>query len=546
MKHVNLSITVFLLFCFFIRSLQAQNDPAWDDTKRGNWKPPFKKIEIPSSVDGKLQKAYLYATTSKVAKPLIVSLHTWSGDYSQKDPLITEILARDWNYIHPDFRGKNNHPEAVGSPLVAADIEDAIRYALEKTHANPDEVHIVGVSGGGYATLLAYMNVHYPVKSFSAWVPISDIDAWYWESVGRKQKYANDMLKAVSPKEPVINREEALLRSPLWQAYPRERRKDSKLFIYTGIHDGYKGSVPITHSLFMYNRLVGELKYKTTDWEEIMRKAATDTVLVAEGTMLSLVTKQTNPPETGKKDLYGRPVHLHRSYDNITLIVFEGGHEQLPQALALVPYEETTALKCNIVTIGDSNGHNKSSWVNELRSLLPQANIINNSQSGRTIGFDNNGREQLNALRNIDTYLDKAQKELKGEKLDYLILCLGTNDTKKDFSERQDEVPPNFKSLLEKIRKHPLVKKNRSRLVYLTPPPIRKKNIEEKYSGGNDRLAHLFPALKTTAEKAGFMVIDAFNPLQGVLDYYAADGVHMAEGGQRIVALRVVDELTNK
>ena len=131
----------------------------------------------------------MYKSTSKTSQPLIVSLHTWSGYYNQTDPLTKEILARDWNYIHPDFRGANRTPSSMGSPLALADIEDAIQYALKHTNANPEEVHIIGVSGGGFATLAAFMNIEYPVKSFSAWVPISDIEAWYWvEICGRYSK----------------------------------------------------------------------------------------------------------------------------------------------------------------------------------------------------------------------------------------------------------------------------------------------------------------------------------------------------------------------
>lgn len=69
-----------------------------------------------------------------------------------------------------------------------------------------------------------------------------------------------DVLKAVST-DTVFNVDEARLRSPLFQKFPKELRKNSKLFIYEGIHDGYVGSVPITHSINMYNRLVTELKY---------------------------------------------------------------------------------------------------------------------------------------------------------------------------------------------------------------------------------------------------------------------------------------------
>ena len=74
---------------------------------------------------------------------------------------------------------------------------------------------------------------------------------------------------------------------------------------------------------------------------------------------------------------------------------------------------------------------------------MPESSIVNLSESGRTIGFDNNGRERLNALKNIDSYLDKAQVEKK--RYDYIIVCLGTNDSKKMFDSRQEEVSENLK-----------------------------------------------------------------------------------------------------
>lgn len=75
----------------------------------------FEKVEIPSTKDGEVQKAFMYKSTSKTSQPLIVSLHTWSGYYNQTDPLTKEILARDWNYIHPDFRGANRTPRQWGA-----------------------------------------------------------------------------------------------------------------------------------------------------------------------------------------------------------------------------------------------------------------------------------------------------------------------------------------------------------------------------------------------------------------------------------------------
>jgi lysophospholipase L1-like esterase/pimeloyl-ACP methyl ester carboxylesterase len=535
---------IFFLQVIFFMSvfLTAQNTLPWDKTEKCDWPEAFKEVEISSSVDDAVQKAYMYGTSSNIAKPLIVSLHTWSGDYTQEDPLTKEILARNWNYIHPDFRGPNHRPEATGSDLVISDISDAINYALENTNSNPDEVHIVGVSGGGYATLAAYMKLEYPVKSFSAWAPISDLESWYWESLGRKQKYALDILNSVSM-DSLFNRIEARKRSPLHQEFPYELRKNSHLFIYEGIHDGYDGSVPVTQSVNMYNRLVGEQKFGLTNHDSIAAVAGFDNDMVSQKEIIDLVTKRYIPEMIDKVHLFDRNVWLKRKHENIELVIFEGDHEQLPQALGLIPVDNITNLEYNILTIGDSNGEIERGWVNQLRNMMPESNIVNISKSGLTIGFDNLGRKDLNALRNIDHYLDEAQDKIGKEKYDFVIVCLGTNDTKKIFENRQDEVLENFRKLLARIREHKLIQKSNPQLVFVTPPPMRTYNILDKYQGGNDRLNKLMPRFTEIAEKNGFEVVDVYHPLLGVMDYYAKDGIHMAAEGQEIVAARILDHI---
>lgn len=536
----------FLCLMFISKNMFAQKEPVWDNTGKANWNANFKKISIPSSIDSTYQAAYLYASKSANPKPLIISLHTWSGDYTQKDPLINEILARDWNYIHPDFRGANNKPTAMGSKFVIADIEDAIEYALKNTNSDASDVHIVGVSGGGYATLLAFMNVRYPVKSFSAWAPIADIEAWYWESVGRKQKYATDIINAISNNN-LLDVNEAKKRSPLFQKFPKELRKNAKLYIYEGIHDGYDGSVPITHSINMYNRIVGELKYKYTQLSQIMPKAITDSNLVSEKEIIDLLTKRINPSFNKSEKLFSRNIYLSRTFNNIQLTIFEGAHEQLPQALALIPYQkQTSQLAYNIFTIGDSNGQNKDGWVDQLQKILPMSNIINISKSGRTIGFNNNGKRELNALANIDDFMNESQRKFGQKKCDYIIVCLGTNDAKMEYENLQADVIVHFDSLLNKIIQHPLYQQSLPKLIYVSPPPIRTKNIEAKYVGGSQRIEMLLEKITPIANKLGFQVIDIYHPLLGVLDYYAVDGVHMFAAGQEIIAEKIFQLLQNE
>lgn len=59
------------------------------DTSHINWNTPFITVSIPSSVNGIDQKAIYYKTSSESRQPLLVSLHTWSGTYKQKDILAT-------------------------------------------------------------------------------------------------------------------------------------------------------------------------------------------------------------------------------------------------------------------------------------------------------------------------------------------------------------------------------------------------------------------------------------------------------------------------
>ena len=344
----------------------------------------------------------------------------------------------------------------------------------------------------------------------------------------------------------LFNPQEARRRSPLYQEFPLELRKNAKLYIYEGVHDGYEGSVPITHSINMYNRLAGELKFGFRDLDSIMPYASQDPDLVSEKEMIELLTKRYHPGFSQNQPLADRRVYLFRRFQNIQLTIFEGGHEQIPQALGFIPYKKVTLLKYRVLTIGDSNGQNKDGWVGQLRRMMPESDFVNFSQGGRTIGFDNLGRKDLNALRNIDDYLDQAQQEAGREGYDYLVVCLGTNDTKKVFADRQEEVVANFEELLLKIKNHPLVKSTKTKLIFVTPPPMRTYGILEKYEGGNERLENLLPQLMSIARTNNFEVIDVYHPLMGIVDYYAKDGIHMAGAGQEIIASKIIEQLLNR
>lgn len=348
MKYPVLSLAVAALLWGGAVSLPCQAQTAvkhaaqtsqWDDTSAARWSADFTVVDIPSKVDSRPQKAYLYQATEP-GRPLIVSLHTWSGDYRQADPLAAEAKARNYNYIHPDFQGANTRPEAMGSERVVKNLQEAIEYAVKATGADAKEVHVIGVSGGGMATLLAYMNVTCPVKSFSAWAPISDLEAWYWESKARGNKYAGHIEQATGSVGETFDAAEARRRSPLYGVIPRKQRRTSQLFIYEGVHDGYTGSVPVTHAINMYNRVVGDWKYGLAQSEAANRQAFVHADLVSEDEIIRLLTLRCEPTADPTLKLGDRQVWLQREAANTRLVIFEGTHEMLPCALDLIPIGE--------------------------------------------------------------------------------------------------------------------------------------------------------------------------------------------------------------
>lgn len=200
----------------------------------------------------------------------------------------------------------------------------------------------------------------------------------------------------------------------------------------------------------------------------------------------------------------------------------------------------------NILIIGDSNAALAHGWVAQLEQLMPLANIVNISQSGRTIAFDNNGREELNAVKNIGEYLDLAQQQIGRAQFNYIIINLGTNDAKKDFAAEQAVIPNYFSEMLDHIvlfADDSDVFAKKGKIFFLTPPPMGTKNIADKYVGGNKRLGKLIPQLEKIARQKGFAVINIFKTLKNSFSTYAPDGVHMNGDGQRIVAEQIVAEI---
>ncbi len=282
-----------------------------------SWSDDFKRVEIPSAVDGKIQMAYLYGSKASGPAPLIVNLHTWSGDFTQEDPLSELCRSRDLNYIHPDFRGVNNTINACCSDLAISDIDESIRYAIENANVDTSRIYVIGYSGGGYAALAAFMKSTHRIRKFSAWVPISDLIAWYEESSIRGNKYAGDILDCTGSQDSMLNMDIARQRSPIFWETPSGKLDHSNLYIYTGIYDGIQGSVPITQAINFYNKVLSDLSVNDPS------------KFVSDHEKLLLLEYRKSLGNFGK--IAEREVILKKEYQNIKLLIFEGNHEILPE-----------------------------------------------------------------------------------------------------------------------------------------------------------------------------------------------------------------------
>lgn len=76
---MNRKTYIWAVIALFSLNLSAQKQPEWDNTSKSQWSPAFSVIDIPSTKDGNVQKAYFYKSTDAKPQLIIISLHTRSG-----------------------------------------------------------------------------------------------------------------------------------------------------------------------------------------------------------------------------------------------------------------------------------------------------------------------------------------------------------------------------------------------------------------------------------------------------------------------------------
>ncbi|MCB1237932.1 MAG: prolyl oligopeptidase family serine peptidase [Verrucomicrobiae bacterium] len=301
---------------------QAQEKPP---APAGGYPAGVEEIRYPVPADRSEQPA-LFWKPEKSGKggekvPLLVALHTWSSDYRQAggEALYARWCQdRGWVFIHPNFRGPNRAPEALGSDLAIADIRAAVEFAKSVAAVDESRIYAVGVSGGGHITQLLAGRAPEIWAGISSWCGISDIAAWHADTTAAgRAKYARDIERALGgpPDSSPARAEDARHRSPLtWL----ENAAGVPLDLAAGLDDGRSGSVPFTHSLRAWNAV-----------------APADARLSEEAIAAFYETRQP-PPGVGspvEDALYGkRPPVFRLVRDNTRVTIFRGGHEIVHEA----------------------------------------------------------------------------------------------------------------------------------------------------------------------------------------------------------------------
>lgn len=283
-----------------------------------NWPSEVTKVEIPAS-DGSKQAAMWFAPSSAGKKPLLVGLHTWSSNFASAggDVVYAEwCIAQGWAFVHPDFRGPNWTPQALGSDRAVRDVVEAVEWAKKQTAVDEACIYLIGVSGGGHMAML--MAGRHPEiwAGVSAWCGIGDVACWHAEHTknAKSDRYADNIVAALG-KVPAKDDADAWKRSP---ESCLANAASVPLDIAHGIHDGRKGSVPFDHALRCYNAVV-----------------KSDARLDAAGIQTFYATQQLPPgwPPAASDASYGLKTPLFRATSgNTRVTIFEGGHEIVHQA----------------------------------------------------------------------------------------------------------------------------------------------------------------------------------------------------------------------
>ena len=274
-------------------------------------------IQVTSSIDRTTQPSYLFLPPNPITSfkpPLVVLMHSWSYGMEQRHvDLEADAARRGWILLEPNFRGRNDHPDACGSKLAQQDVLDAVAWVRAQYQVDSTRIYVTGNSGGGYMTMLMVEAAPTLWAAASAWVGISDLMPWYeYHATDHYGEMTRQCLGG-PPSAGGAIANEYRARSPLARltsvaAVPID--------LAAGRHDT---TVPISHTLLAFNMLARANRSTRISESEMAELTGPDAMLRRPGVA-----------DTATDPAFGRAVFLRRYTGRSRITIFEGGHEWLP------------------------------------------------------------------------------------------------------------------------------------------------------------------------------------------------------------------------
>lgn len=282
----------------------------------------LEEFSLVSTADGAEQPVFWLPPRGDHDQPLLVVLHSWSSRYTQHAGIPYAQWAQEngWAVIAPEFRGKNDDANAVGSDLAVQDVADAVDFAVAQDGVDADRVFVVGYSGGGMMALLFAGQHPEKVTAVSSWGPPHDLVDFYGFARVNGLGYWGDISRACGgdPRQEGEVQDECLTRSPM--TYMESiREHEIPVLIGQGIRDPF---VMRNAAADVYNALAEPEDRLTDDDVDLLRRGR------IPGEAAEAVTV-----ETYFEDRDPDPVFARQSA-SVLMVYFSAAHDMVYGAAA--------------------------------------------------------------------------------------------------------------------------------------------------------------------------------------------------------------------
>ena len=190
--------------------------------------------------------------------------------------------------------------------MAQQDVVDAVAWVRSRYAIDERRIYVLGLSGGGFMTML--MTARHPDlwAAASAWVGIGDLGEWY---AAHRDDTFGRMMRGCFGGAPADNdgaAAEARARSPI-------RYLNHRLRVPLDLAAGrYDSTVSITHSL--------------RAMQAVAPTAVTDTEIALLTSAASGLLGPA-PSDTASDALLARRIFLRRTVGKFRVTIFDGGHE---------------------------------------------------------------------------------------------------------------------------------------------------------------------------------------------------------------------------